>query len=959
MGANIPREEVERVRNETDIVAVVGRYVKLSKAGVDFKGLCPFHNEKTPSFTVSPSKRFYHCHGCGAHGDVIDFMMAHAGMPFRDAVSALGGRVDDGASRVNLPVPKESPPPAADYIGRAQPDEDSRYQRLEVAGEDMPTPPKAHFSLGVPTAVYPYTRADGAVHGYIYRFAVTRDDGSISKVTWPLTPWLDTETGKPSWRWKAMAEPRPLYGLDTLAAAQESMPADVLRVLLVEGEKCKDAAEMAMLKHGVSGWVVASWSGGSKAALRPGRNDWAPLAGLTVVQWPDCDSKRRQLTADERAAGVAQESTPLLPEREQPGVMAMDAIGEELIGLGCTVLRVRIAPPGSIEDGWDIADAISELEPSEWIGMLESAQPWEPGDPAPSPDLADEGEPLDLTLPETEAVSGDLHGSGSWTLERVNAEFALIQGTTRVWHAKSAQAMSMSAFKQVVGLDAAKDWGKQGIGDGGKRSVSQQDVARAVAENKARQLVDDMRMTEVMERYVVLGGTTSIFDGVRREVYTAEAVKLEMGPEVFKDWVNSPHRKTIPANWLVFDPTESLPDGYINTYHPVWPKYVKPAALMERRLAYETVGFFPECDKIIRLSMQLCNYDIEVWTWLMCWLAYPLQHPGAKLDTSVIMASPENGTGKSLLFDWVMRTIYGQYSVMIGSRELVSSYNQWMEDRLFVLCEEATDPKDPLGTAAKLKSFITSQEHMVEAKFLNGKMVKNMMQMVILSNLITMVTLDPSDRRYLCVSPRHILSEAEQTDIEREIKNGGIEAFYSFLMSIKLAYQRTVIVNGKETVQETLFNTHTKPPMTEAKRRMIDLSKTGWESFFDEWSAGQILFANETGEQTAVPCGPVLKDELYAFYCAWAGDERVRSTVAKSRLFHMAHGKGAVRDKQLIRIPGQRDIQRTVFYPKATGEAPPPEHGSKQDWLGASVVAFRQAVKSAYGVDVTERQLKE
>jgi len=88
--------------NRVDIVDVVQRYVQLKKGGANFMGLCPFHGEKTPSFTVSPSKQFYHCFGCGVHGNAIGFMMAYAGMGYVDAVKDL-------ASSVGMQVPEWQP----------------------------------------------------------------------------------------------------------------------------------------------------------------------------------------------------------------------------------------------------------------------------------------------------------------------------------------------------------------------------------------------------------------------------------------------------------------------------------------------------------------------------------------------------------------------------------------------------------------------------------------------------------------------------------------------------------------------------------------------------------------------------------------------------------------------------------------------------------------------------------
>ncbi|MDY0961359.1 DNA primase [Massilia sp. CFBP9026] len=85
----IPQTFITDLLNRVDIVDIVGRYVQLKKGGANFMGLCPFHNEKSPSFTVSPTKQFYHCFGCGAHGTAIGFLIEYSGMGFVDAVKDL------------------------------------------------------------------------------------------------------------------------------------------------------------------------------------------------------------------------------------------------------------------------------------------------------------------------------------------------------------------------------------------------------------------------------------------------------------------------------------------------------------------------------------------------------------------------------------------------------------------------------------------------------------------------------------------------------------------------------------------------------------------------------------------------------------------------------------------------------------------------------------------------------
>lgn len=111
----IPQDFVDQLLSRVDIVDVVDRYVPLKKGGQNYLACCPFHKEKSPSFTVSPSKQFYHCFGCGAHGSAIGFVMEYQGLGFVDAVRLL-------ADSVGMTVPQavRSANPAAEQAARAR-----------------------------------------------------------------------------------------------------------------------------------------------------------------------------------------------------------------------------------------------------------------------------------------------------------------------------------------------------------------------------------------------------------------------------------------------------------------------------------------------------------------------------------------------------------------------------------------------------------------------------------------------------------------------------------------------------------------------------------------------------------------------------------------------------------------------------------------------------------------------
>lgn len=105
MAGRIPQQFIDDLVSRVDIVEVIDARVPLKKAGREYQACCPFHNEKTPSFTVSPTKQFYHCFGCGAHGTAIGFLMEYDRMDFVEAVEEL-------AKMQGLEVPREGGGPA-------------------------------------------------------------------------------------------------------------------------------------------------------------------------------------------------------------------------------------------------------------------------------------------------------------------------------------------------------------------------------------------------------------------------------------------------------------------------------------------------------------------------------------------------------------------------------------------------------------------------------------------------------------------------------------------------------------------------------------------------------------------------------------------------------------------------------------------------------------------------------
>jgi DNA primase len=168
----IPDRVVEEVRDRADLVEVIGEHVSLKRAGKEFKGLCPFHNEKTPSFYVVPGKGFYKCFGCGESGDVFTFLMEFVGLSFNEAVEKL-------AARVGVEIPRQETRPeddalrpyreavafAADYYERQLREPGGEKARSYLERRGIPADASERFRLGYAPGGWRALRDAAHTHG--------------------------------------------------------------------------------------------------------------------------------------------------------------------------------------------------------------------------------------------------------------------------------------------------------------------------------------------------------------------------------------------------------------------------------------------------------------------------------------------------------------------------------------------------------------------------------------------------------------------------------------------------------------------------------------------------------------------------------------------------------------------------------------------------------------------------
>ena len=151
----IPNDFIQTLLSRIDIVDVVDRYVPLKKAGANYQACCPFHSEKTPSFTVSPTKQFYHCFGCGAHGTAIGFLIEHTGKSFPDAVEEL-------ARDAGLVVPRVDRPGEADR----------REQALDLTAITLEAAKFYRAQLKESPRAIEYLKSRGLTGGVAARFGI-------------------------------------------------------------------------------------------------------------------------------------------------------------------------------------------------------------------------------------------------------------------------------------------------------------------------------------------------------------------------------------------------------------------------------------------------------------------------------------------------------------------------------------------------------------------------------------------------------------------------------------------------------------------------------------------------------------------------------------------------------------------------------------------------------------------
>lgn len=492
----------------------------------------------------------------------------------------------------------------------------------------------------------------------------------------------------------------------------------------------------------------------------------------------------------------------------------------------------------------------------------------------------------DLSKPPTPSSKG-----GDSDLGSLLKRYAYVLPDGKIWDYSKRRLIKEIPFKKSLGAKLFGEW----LDHEGRKTEDIDDVTNQEA---AAQKEGGGGLGAALNRYVYIYPTESAWDRKKSEVISISSLRLAIA-DVFSFWVTHPLRDQIDQDKLVFDPAEKVDlDTHINMFTGI---KTKPKANIQAAAP------------IFQLVSHLCNGDKQSYKFLLDWIAYPLQFPGSKMASAILMHSETHGSGKSLLFEECVKSIYSEYGATLGQHQLESQYTDWRSKLLFALFEEIFSRDQKYSHTGTIKHMITGKTHRIEKKFVSGWEESNFMNAVFLSNEIQPFPLEPSDRRFLVIWPRTKLSQELNDEVVEALKNGGMEAFYYELLQRDLSD----------------MTTHTEPPVTEAKRFLIDFGRPTWDIFYREWENGEL----------DIPFQSCLVGDLFKAYRIWCS-ERHEHCMGQNKFTGLVASR--LRRRQDVHyIKSGAKKKGTLFQ---VGEVPKDE--TQMVWLGESIDAFKLALHS-------------
>lgn len=400
-------------------------------------------------------------------------------------------------------------------------------------------------------------------------------------------------------------------------------------------------------------------------------------------------------------------------------------------------------------------------------------------------------------------------------VHKPNVSLALVQFT--------AQLRSRGARVKIVTLPSADDGSKQGLDDF-LVARGTADLGRLVQEAPADELAE--RLHELNSRLVFVDAADAIYDESRALVVNPHRCSTStfadlhvMCPDasgkqhkklLIKEWISWPSRRRAVA--FTCDPgADRMVDGKYN----LWRGWgceehegdIKPWLDLLQHI-------FPDDERVAR-------------EWFLRWLAYPIQNPGAKLASAVLVWSTETGVGKSLL-GYTMRHLYGDGWRMLNQAEFESGFTSWAERKQFILVDDiaAINRRESKDTAAVMKTRITQHEITINIKFVAHYTIPDRINYYLTSNYPDAIHLDPNDRRYLVhqarggkLPPKIRAAFARWRDGDGPVDGG------------RGAGPGALLYYLRHGVDLAGFDAYTEPPVTESKAAMSAVSRSDLEAW--------------------------------------------------------------------------------------------------------------------------------
>lgn len=415
-------------------------------------------------------------------------------------------------------------------------------------------------------------------------------------------------------------------------------------------------------------------------------------------------------------------------------------------------------------------------------------------------------------------------------------------------------------------------------------------------------------LDELLERFaLVYGQGGTVFDHQEHCLLGLSDMRDAcLSREIHRAWQEHPDRQLVRVTEVGFDPACTDKNVHCNLWAG-WP----------------TVPQAGDCTHLLDLLQYMCG-DEATYKWVLRWLAYPLQHPGAKMKTTLVFHGPQ-GTGKNMFFEAVM-AMYGRYGRVIDQSAIEDKFNDWASRKLFLIADEVVARSDLYHVKNKLKAFITGEWIRINPKNMAAYEERNHVNMVFLSNEAMPVVLEEDDRRHCVIWTPEKLSKDFYTGVKREIAAGGSEALHHHLLHLDLGD----------------FTDASLPPMTAAKETLVDLSRDSPSRFVLAFEAGDVDgFPGKNAPQLLTPC---LSQDFYELYGEWCRRQGLKA-LNQPRFANMVERKhkGRVERKRL----GSTGNPVRVLHLPGGHELPPGRN--EGDWLQDRTGVFKSTFKDYRG----------